>query len=162
MNQMWPLLVLFQCWESACVLAALVEWAEWFFVMWGQLQPVRLKLHQWLGKLSFSEPLGLLNQLCEMPLSGAFPAKRHVCTGAHTLQIFLDPGGTFRQINMLICYVSSLNEWGLISRKKRKLFRKWLCGWKEELLLWKSIAAIQAEFSPRALALKYVQFNSEQ
>lgn len=30
--------------------------------------------------------------------------------GAHSLQIFLDPGGTFSQINMLICYVNSLNE----------------------------------------------------
>lgn len=30
--------------------------------------------------------------------------------GAHSLQIFLYPGGTFSQINMLICYVNSLNE----------------------------------------------------
>jgi len=51
-----------------------------------------------------------------MPLSGAFPAKRQVYTDNYSLQIFLDPGGTFfSQINMLIYCVNYLNEECLIA-----------------------------------------------
>lgn len=122
-----------QCWESACVLAAFVEWAEWSFVMWGQLQPVRLKLHQWLGKLSFSEPLGLLNPTLRDAALRSLPCKK---TGLYRHLLSADISGSrwyfFSQINMLICYVNSLNEEWLIAwkKKKRKLFHKWLWNWR--------------------------------
>lgn len=67
------------------------------------LQPAVLKLHQRLGKLSFSEPLTLLNQMTRLVELGTFPAHTSLGSPAKNLNHW----SSYEKNELSIRYVSS-------------------------------------------------------
>lgn len=88
------------------MLAVFVERAERLFVIRAsQAEPAPV-----IRKIEFFKATGPFESNSARCRSREPSRQKYPSEPAHSLQIFQDPGGTFSEINMLICYVDASNE----------------------------------------------------